>query len=97
MHSINKRVTPVVDQIWKHTKTGNTYVITGVALNTITDKLDVLYKDHLKEAEYSRFSRQISGHAKAFLSDNEDGSPRFILIALNPLDYMERLEKGELK
>jgi len=90
MQTIDGRPAPIKDQIWKHTKTSNTYVVVGTAFNTITDRLDVMYKDHIQQSEYNMFTRQLSGTEKAFLSENEDGSHRFILIAHNAEHYMER-------
>ncbi|MBA5778076.1 hypothetical protein H2509_13180 [Stappia sp. F7233] len=67
---------PRKGEIWQHTKSGARYVIAGAAYNAITDQSDVLYEP-LYPCELQRFSRQLSAHPKAFLSQNDDGTPRF--------------------
>jgi len=67
---------PVRGEIWVHTKTGNKYRIVGASLNAITGRIDVLYEP-CYDCEFERFTRQIIGHEKAFLSKNGDGTPRF--------------------
>lgn len=89
-------VIPVKGEVWQHTKTGGCYVIGGASLNTITDKVDVLYEP-LYQSSYRTFSRQIVGHPKAFLSINEDGKPRFQRVARSAQEYAERLmREGKL-
>lgn len=67
---------PGINEIWQHTKTGNRYKIVGLVFNSITDEVDVVYAP-LYPCEYAYFSRQMLDHPKAFLSENENGSPRF--------------------
>jgi hypothetical protein len=71
---------PVRGETWRHTKTGNEYTIEGSSLNTITDQVDVIYRP-LYDCDFDRFTRQIRGHSKAWLSKNEDGTPRFVRVA----------------
>lgn len=70
---------PVKGETWRHTKTGGTYIIEGSALNAITDKVDVIYAP-LFRCDFARFTRQMLGHEKAFMSRNEDGTPRFVRV-----------------
>ncbi|WP_113155906.1 hypothetical protein [Nitratireductor sp. OM-1] len=67
---------PKKGEIWEHTKTGGRYEIEGSTFNTLTDTVDVSYIP-LYACEYSRFNRQLLRHPKAFMSKNEDGTPRF--------------------
>ena len=55
-------------------------MIEGASFNSVTDKVDVLYKP-VEACEFSFFTRQMLGHEKAFLSQNEDGQPRFQRVA----------------
>lgn len=75
MPDIFSRV-PVKGELWMHTKTGNTYHIAGSTLNAITREIDVVYEP-CYDCEFLRFTRQMIGHEKAFLSKNADGTPRF--------------------
>ncbi len=77
---------PVKGEVWEHTKTGKRYVIEGSAFNAITDKIDVRYAP-LYACEYQHFTRQIIGHEKAFLSNNEDGQPRYTKIEMTKPAY----------
>lgn len=70
---------PRTGEVWEHTKTGRLYLVEGSTFNSITDQIEVSYVP-LYPAEFDRFNRQIIGHPKAWLSFNEDGSPRFKLI-----------------
>jgi hypothetical protein len=70
---------PVKGEIWQHTKSGDQYVIDGSSYNAITDKIDVVYLP-MYSCEFARFTRQVVGHPKAFLSLNEDGAPRFVKV-----------------
>lgn len=84
---------PVSGQIWKHTKTGGHYKIHGGTMNAVTDRIDVIYAP-LYPSDFSLFSRQLRGHPKAFLSRNDDGSPRFVRVADVGAKHMwEWLEK----
>jgi hypothetical protein len=67
---------PVKGELWMHTKTGKTYRIEGSSFNAITDQVDVVYAP-CYDCEFDRFTRQMFGHEKAFLSLNDDGEPRF--------------------
>lgn len=71
---------PVKDEIWQHTKTGKTYVIVGTSLNAITDKIEVVYEP-LYAGGYHRYTRQLVGHPKAWMSKNSEGKPRFQKVA----------------
>lgn len=70
---------PIEGEIWEHTKTANRYSIEGAAFNTITDKIDVIYRP-LYPCAYERFSRPLMGVEKAWTTPNEDGTPRFKLV-----------------
>ncbi len=67
---------PVKGEIWEHTKTGGQYVIEGSTFNVITEQADVIYLP-LYPCEWPRFNRQIAGCPKAWMTPNEDGTPRF--------------------
>jgi len=67
---------PQKGEIWEHTETGRKYAIVGTAYNVLTDKVDVQYKP-LYPSTHETFVRQATGHPKAFLSNNENGEPRF--------------------
>lgn len=67
---------PIDGEVWRHTKSGCDYMIAGHIFNTITDKVDVLYRP-LYPCEREGFTRQMTGHSKAFISLNEDGELRF--------------------
>ena len=69
-------IIPIKGEIWEHTASGLQYVIEGGAWNPITDKLDIVYRA-LYPCEFSLFTRQLRDHPKAWISNNEDGSPRF--------------------
>lgn len=69
-------ILPKKGEIWEHTKSGDLYQVEGSTFNSITDRVDVSYVP-LYPCEFSRFNRQMRGHPKAWLSSNEDGSPRF--------------------
>lgn len=71
---------PIKGDVWKHTASGAHYEIVGSVYNTLTDRLDVLYRP-LYPCDYSLFSRQMAGGVKAFLSLHPDGSPRFVRVA----------------
>jgi hypothetical protein len=70
---------PVAGQNWVHTKTGKLYTIIGSSYNSLTDHVDVVYEPRYA-CQFHRFNRQMVGHEKAFLSKNEDGTPRFELV-----------------
>lgn len=67
---------PKKGEMWEHTKTGQLYRVEGSTFNSITDQVEVSYTP-LYPSEFDRFNRQIIGHPKAWLSNNEDGTPRF--------------------
>lgn len=68
---------PNVGEVWVHTKTGKRYSIEDMVFNALTDEIDVLYAP-LYACKYSRFSRQLTGHPKAFLSVNDAGEQRYM-------------------
>lgn len=70
---------PVKGDTWQHTKTGNLYHVEGSVYNAITDAVDVVYLP-LYPCEWPRFTRQIVGHPKAWMTPNDDGSPRFVRL-----------------
>lgn len=72
---------PKKGEIWEHTKSGGRYEIEGSTFNTITDKIDISYIP-LYPCDYGRFNRQLMGHPKAFLSKNDDGTPRFSRVEI---------------
>lgn len=74
-------IIPIKGEVWEHTKSGNCYQVEGAAFNSITDELDVIYLP-LYSSEFSRFTRQMRGHPKAWISMNEDGTPRFKRVSL---------------
>jgi hypothetical protein len=61
---------PVKGEIWQHD---------GSSYNAITDKIDIVYLP-MYSCEFTRFTRQVVGHPKAFLSKNDDGMPRFFKV-----------------
>lgn len=67
---------PVKGETWEHTKSGKRYLVLGSTFNSITDKIDVRYAP-CYDCEYAEFNRQMTGHPKAWISKNEDGTPRF--------------------
>jgi hypothetical protein len=68
-------------ETWQHTKTGGCYVVLRLVFNAITDQVDVLYAaSRDSKSEFEWFTRQLTDHPKAFLSANDDGSPRFMLV-----------------
>jgi hypothetical protein len=78
----------MVGQIWQHTKSGGIYYVYSKAFNTITDETDVYYVDARKiETGYEaviggmEFTRQEENNPKSFLSNNDDGTPRFVRLA----------------
>lgn len=91
---------PKYGEIWQRTQTGGKYQIEGFSFNAITDCLDVFYSPLAVGGEHEIFNRQLEGHEKAFLSPNEDGSPRFAKLkdALskqsNSAIDTDELEKG---
>lgn len=84
---------PKKGEVWKHTKTGGHYEVLGSTFNTITDRVDCKYKP-LYPCEWPEFSRQIKDHPKAWMTPNEDGSPRFMLMGhiLDAGKHMEWFE-----
>lgn len=70
---------PVKGEVWRHTKTGGTYQIVGSVYNAITDAIDVEYVP-LYPFDYARFTRQIVGHPKAWITPNKDGTPRYVKV-----------------
>lgn len=70
---------PIKGQIWRHTKSGKEYEITGATFNAITDHADVLYKP-LYPSDIPLFSRQMYKHPKSFMSKNDDGTPRYTRV-----------------
>lgn len=71
---------PQKGDIWRHTKSGGEYEIIGSAFNTITDVIDLMYKPIISDPDFDMFTRQLLGHKKAFISKNEDGTPRFEFV-----------------
>lgn len=67
---------PVKGEVWEHTSSGHRYIIIGAAWNTITDCMDVVYSP-MYVCEFERFTRQLRHHPKAFMTKNDDGTPRF--------------------
>ncbi|MBY0560045.1 hypothetical protein [Hyphomicrobium sp.] len=63
---------PSEGEVWKHTKTGLRYKVTGAVFNALTDKVDVTYEP-LYVPSVREFTRQL-------LDQNEDGTARFVLI-----------------
>lgn len=71
---------PVKGQTYEHTKTGNRYLVLGTSYNSITDRIDVKYAP-CYDCEFPEFNRQLMGHPKAWMTANEDGTPRFRKVA----------------
>lgn len=74
-----KGPTPERGQLWRHVKTDGTYMIEGFSHNTITDRIDVVYRPYAHESVHPRFTRQLRGHAKSFLAMDGD-NPRFEFV-----------------
>lgn len=72
---------PKKGEVWKHTKTGGHYEVTGSIFNTITDRVDVKYKP-LYPCEWPEFSRQMTGNPKSWMTPNENGSLRFEKVGM---------------
>ena len=77
-------VLPKKGEYFLHTKTGNLYHIEGSTFNTITDQIDIKYTP-MYECEYGEFTRQLKGHPKAFMTPNDDGTPRFTRVSKKDL------------
>lgn len=70
---------PEAHVTYRHTKTGNLYFVLGISQHTETGTHEVVYAT--SKGDFKLWHRPLSDHPKAWMTPNEDGSPRFVRLA----------------